>query len=405
MMHTIKAPAKGEPPTGWWLSFFAVFCLIQAQPGLLGQNWGVVTLLANLLCAGILLLRGEGRLDPVLLLFLLMFPAYAAVVAFQYGLLDPMKGILLATAHSILLCLVLCGPRPDRLGRAYVSLMAVVCVLFFLTLFIRFADVFAINPDVRFGIKHYDDADALFFYPFAFVYPQYYWFPGISVPLPRAMGVFREPGVFQAFAATAALLAPRYFVGRKLYLIVALLLAGVLAANSTAGLASFIMVLALLPFLCPMRRWVKILLLLLCLGLASVVAVVWVFDESSLGLAGKLSGESGEDRALAVQELQAHWLKAPVWGLIQSGNRDLVQSHTGSLPLFFLRYGVVGLLLSALPVLWLLRRGHWGRLLPLAPLAMTALASQPLWATGPFLAVVFLAFPAREDVASDSRVG
>ncbi len=61
MMHTIKARAKGEPPTGWWLSFVAVFCLIQAQPGLLGQNWGVVTLLANLLCAASLLLRGEGR--------------------------------------------------------------------------------------------------------------------------------------------------------------------------------------------------------------------------------------------------------------------------------------------------------------------------------------------------------
>jgi hypothetical protein len=231
--------------------------------------------------------------------------------------------------------------------------------------------------------------------PLAFTYDQPVPVGGLM--LPRAIGLYREPGVYQAFAltaATAALMLRDLPWRRSLATLIVL---GSACSLSTAWLASLAATAAWAVLARVDRRsaaslaGVAVLLALLAGGLLAASLI------PGLGFSDKLGDESGQDRLRAFAALGPAFTASPWLGLGQGTqwSQDAIVSVSGSFIVGMARLGVVGtaLFLSATAAT-LLGRHDRRSLTLLVPLATTMLTSQPLYySVGAYF---LLALPWRE---------
>ncbi len=365
---------------------------IQFQPGLVGQNLGIVLLLISFaLVAFLLITQKATNIQYVLLGLLLCYPTYALCISLSTGVVrDGVKGYLLSVTHGILLVTMLSAFGVKLMRWCFAWTMLVVAGLLVITTLVRFSAVLAHAGDVSFDIKHYT-TPAIWFAPFALFWPRSADVTFLNLDLPRAIGIFREPGVFQAFLCAAMLSLGD--VLRRRYLIVALVILAiaVILTLSTAGFVNLFVVAAILPFGYEFPRKTKIAVVSVT-ALVAFSAFYFYFYNAEGGLESKLQTVSGRERIDAVDELKDHIGTSRILGLRSQYLGDLVVSQTGSIPSFVLWEGIAGFALSLAPFFWiLLKSGHLKNLAPTIPVLLTALSSQPLWATGPLLTILALA--------------
>lgn len=365
---------------------------IQFQPGLFGQNLGFVLIGLSLSLVGCLLVTQKAsNLNYMLWALLFCYPAYTLCISLSIGAWrDGLKGFILYATHATLLVAMLSAFGVSLMKRCFVWTMLVVASLLIVTTLLRYSSVVAHAGDVSFEIKHYN-TPAILLAPFAIYWPRSVDVTILNVDMPRAIGIFREPGVFQAFLCAAMLSLGGVLRRKYLILGLAVLTGAVILTLSTAGFVNLFLVAAILPFSYDFSRKTKAMIVLVTM-VAAVSAFYLYFYQAEGGLESKLQTVSGRERVDAVDELKDHIGTARILGLRSQYLGDLVVSQTGSIPSFILWEGIAGFGLSLAPVIWFLFRAKKIRnLVPAIPVLITALTSQPLWSTGPLLTILALA--------------
>ena len=264
--------------------------------------------------------------------------------------------------------------------------MAIISLSLIASYLIYGASLANCQPIFSFKIKHYGDATADVYFPFTIAYPQRYTL--LSFTVIRGMGMFREPGVSQAFLNAALICCGLLWRGWSAHFRAAIIFLGIVLTMSTAGIINLMISIPLYA-ICVYGK--KAIVPVFIATLFLMPAFAFITNMESVGLHDKLSGESGEDRLNAFAEFQRLWSDAGIWGLSGIG-RYKTESTAGTLLIYYLNNGLIGLVASMAPIIYFLTKSHLGKaLLVLVPPSISMLTSQPLWGTVPFVVLVALA--------------
>jgi hypothetical protein len=329
---------------------------------------------------------------------LAIFPIYLFVYSStsnQAGI-DHLKSIILSLIGIAVISIGSKSYSRININRSFFVIM-MCCVMTILTSYMIYG--INISEHAAFShvpIKHYQ-ASARLYLPASLFYSQDYTIGSTGLSLPRAIGIFREPGVFQIFLNTAIILSALEPLKTIRIATVIICIIGVLLTGSTAGLSILCIS---IPLHFSLRS--HSLKNLIPISIAVVVAFCFIFplaiSSKSVGLMEKLQNESGEDRVLALREFWKYAVESGLWGTEwDSASSGSIKSETGSLPLFYIKYGLIGFIISTAPFYWLFSRDKMSakKLLTsvaiLTPLFITALTSQPIWQTTPWVFLVVIA--------------
>ncbi len=386
-MSTELPPLKAR--SGWSLSgvlqVALLLLVVQFEPGIIGHNYGpghLVLMIGVLAC----LLVVE-RLSPVALLtlasrrpeILLFVCFFALIMAHDFS----------RSPHLVLM-------SGGFLGKALVGLAAIVTLGAIMPVrrqFLVLAWFFALQgaslavSHVAIAAGHLDtlficevasegyEGNLRLYAPWSLFYQQSYAIGGSVYP--RAVGFYREPGNFQAFAATgliAAVLLHRWWLA-------ALVAIGMAASLSSAALLTVIALVGWRIVLA-VRSQRAIGLLIAVVTVAVLAAMVPFFYElESVGFRDKLSNESGQDRLISVGSGVDQFLARP-WLGIGMYNEDRFRNglHGVNLLAGLGALGLVGMALLHGAVIVALIRNHSLVSLTLClPILVTMATSQPLY--------------------------
>jgi len=366
----------------YWIQLILwVFICLSWSPGLLGQNeilivfalsgfWSIINR------SWIHFTVDSGRR----FLFLMIFPLY---FFFREGFTgDPQRAIQFLVLSFACYYVMVSGfqkYKPDHIVIAFNCLLIIVVSSSVITYFAYGVSFAQKSPLLEFPIRNYD-ANCRVYFPFTVIYQQEYSIGG-NAGIARCIGIFREPGIYQAVLNTG--IVSLAFVRNKTFrvLSVIILIAGVFSTMSTAGLAGLIISLVVYSLI----RNAK--LSLIALPLAMIAAYFFglfdlIMNAESVGISSKLSDASGADRVTAIQQFILYWGDAGFWGITNEVGLSHITSLTGTLPLFYLKLGIVGIITSLLQIFAYWKGSHVSRYFLISiPIFISAITSQPLWAS------------------------
>lgn len=387
MIRAFTNDLRCNPKSTLWM-----FLCLSWSPGIIGHNWIPICILLALiwfhletawlqikasdvgitiLCSSssiYLLARGfilgDGREQVYINTFL--------IAIFSFFIMS--IGLRLYTSIEIL--------------KAFTVLMVFLCISIILSYAI-YGFTFG-KPLIEFAIRKYDSS-ARFYFPLTCVYPQTYDL-GIINNVNRTMGIFREPGLFQAFLNTAIVCSAIVFKKKNALVILMLLIVGVVSTMSTAGLASlFISIPAFLFIYLKKGSPFRVIVIGAIVVIVLPVAFKYAMNLDAVGFASKINNDSGADRVDAVKEFLTYWKSAGIWGL--NGISDSgPESVSGTILLYFVYYGIFGISLFVLQYLYFFCGINWIlAIIVMLPLMLTGLTSQPIAGTLPTYLIAYAA--------------
>lgn len=376
---------------------------LQFPPGLLGHCAMPIQLALTVGAIGYMALRSGAALQsvslqPVRYLFLVVLYFFVAhLIVEPESMSVAFIDLTVGGVGLVYIGTLLTTARPRDL---LVALVLIHVVLATSDLVLVAARVAGLEQAIRlaaFPLKTYLYSMEWHF-PFGFTYDQ----PALigSMVVERALGIYREPGVYQAFALTAcaAALLLRDLPWRRTMAMVILL--GSASSLSTAWLASLGATAAWAMIARIDRRSAASLTggALLLAGLAGVLVIGSFIP--GLGFHDKLANESGQDRLRAFAAVGPALTASPWLGLGQGTlqGREAIDSVSGSFIVAVARLGIIGTLAFLFAAAATVFERHDRRsIVMLVPLAVTMLASQPLYYS--VAAFFLLALPGREALA------
>jgi len=236
----------------------------------------------------------------------------------------------------------------------------------------------------RYAIPDYGDV----YLPFTISYGYREYF-GITVP--RMGAGFRESGIAQAFYACSIISIP-HLRSLKQYLVLALLLVGGLATQSTTGMAlvgiAFCIRITRLEGIGKLSR-IGLIIVMAILGFFAIDVAI---NDETLGFAAKENTESYFDRRDQTDAGLKEFFKNPmglgVYSPDSPGGINLLSSLN--------TIGIFGLILVVINIIcaWISSFDRTTKAFYILPIFLTALTSQPLLdAPLVFVLYGFLAFP------------
>ena len=385
-------------------TILGVLIALQFAPGMLGHCKAPLQLAVA--CAGIgyMAMRAAAplrriSLQPVRhLAVVILYLFLAAFIVEPESVPAALRGLLIGGIGLLFIGTLLRAARPRDLLVALVLIHAALAAADLLRLGAHVAGVERLLHVAYLPIKDYP-YPAHWTLPWSLAYAQPVAYGGSAFE--RALGLYREPGVHQAFALTgfcAALLLRDLRWRRTLATVILLGSACTLSTAWFASLGAVIMWLALTRI--DLRRVASLAgTLALLLGLAGLAYVANQIP--GIGFSDKLAGDSGQDRLRAFEALGPALTLSPWWGLGQDTTlgRSAIQSVSGSLVVGIARLGICGTVLFVVAVAATLFERHDRRsFLLVIPIGVTLIASQPLYYS--IAAFFILALPGRAALAA-----
>jgi len=377
-----------------------VFIALQFPPGMLGHSWIPVQLALSIGGIGYMALRGPQPLARISLHPVRYFALIVLYLFVAHFVLEPeslmvgVKELLIASIGLAFIGTLFTAAKPRDIAVAFVLIHAALAGSGLLLLGARLLGVDRLLAIGYVPTNNYNYA-AHWHFPFSFSYAQPISAGGTAWE--RFMGMYREPGVYQAFALSAcatALVLRDLAWRRTLALLIAVASAFTL---STAWLGSF----------CAMAVWATItrvdfrrassILWAVILCGAVVGTLIIAINIPGVGFSDKLAGESGQDRLRAFSALGPALTESPWWGLGQNTRmqRDSIESVSGSMIVGIARLGILGTAIFFLALVATILDRHDRRsLVVLIPIGVTMAASQPLYYS--IAAYFVLALPGRD---------
>lgn len=373
---------------------------LQFTPGLLGHCLMPLQLALALAGIGYLTLRSGAGLHTISLQPVRYLVWVVLYIFVAHLLLEPesvsvgFTDLIVGGIGLLYVGTLLTSARPRDLLVALVLIHALLAASDLLLVAARFVGLDQALLLATFPVKTYV-YPAQWHLPFSFVYDQPVAIG--SLMMPRAIGFYREPGVYQAFALTAcaAALLLRDLPWRRT--LAAVIVLGSATSLSTAWLASFAAMTAWAMLARVDRRSAASVVGVAVLLLVLTGAVLAGALIPGLGFSDKLAGESGQDRLRAFAALGPALTASPWFGLGQGTlqSREAIDSVSGSFVVGIARLGLVGTLIFLVATAATLFGRHDRRsLVMLVPLGATLLTSQPLYYS--VAAYFLLALPARQ---------
>jgi len=386
-MPTMLPPLQNSK--GWSLSGVLqaalLILVVQFEPGIIGHNYGPGHL--GLMIGVLICLMVVERLSPVAILTLasrrpeiLVFVGYFALIMANDFSRSPhlvlMSGGFMGKALVGLTAIVTLGAITPI--RRQMLILAWFFALQGASLLVSHVFIAAGHLDATFisnyAIEGYVGNQQLYA-PWSLFYQQSYTIGGMVYP--RAVGFYREPGNFQAFAATGLVAA---VLLRKWWL-AALTAFGIAASLSSAALLTIIALVGWRIVLA-VRSQRAIGLLVAVVTVAVLAAMVPFFYElESVGFRDKLANESGQDRLISAGSGLDQFLARPWLGIgVYNEDRFLIGLHGVNLLAGLGAVGLVGMTLLLGGVTLALIRNHSIVSLTMClPILVTMATSQPLY--------------------------
>jgi hypothetical protein len=208
--------------------------------------------------------------------------------------------------------------------------------------------------------------------------------------IPRACGLFREPGIFQMFLVTS-FFSIDFIRVKWPQLIKALLFGGILLTFSTIGVPVFF---ALLIYRSVMQRRATRKIIALALS-TSLSVIIFLSVGDSLGISRKLDPVHGTDnRSAGIIDSMTAVADHPIMGYGITNRINVIVRKEEAIEGVCLfasihRFGLVGLLLYLAILSIALRRYSWASLPVIAPVVATICVAQPIYFSA---SVFFLLF-------------
>ena len=232
----------------------------------------------------------------------------------------------------------------------------------------------------KFQIPGYDGLQS-FYFPFSIFYQQKYYLFGLD--LPRAIGIFREPGVYQAFAASSILMLD--FVGftkKKKFVFSVVIGVGFLSSLSTAAIVTMASLAAYFMFRLASGRGFKYKAIAVIFGVLACVIIFLLGSLNSVGIVSKLEGKSGQVRYLSIVKALEYGTKHPLFGTGLNTDKRVMEKGWG-VPNFIASIGatgVVAFLLYAIFLSYVTMKNFKNKSLQIIlPFIITMLTSQPIF--------------------------
>jgi len=361
-------------------SLWSLIC-ISWQPGIIGQNWAYLLII---LCGLWLIIESKriGVLKFESFLYIAL-NAPAIYIACRGAILDPsavdnqLNSLGLSLCGTFVFLLGIKIYSTSLIQKSFLHLIILMCLSGVGTVILYGISIPEQAAVMTFPLKHYSDNLNLFL-PFTLAFPQRVAIGDFHEAI-RMVGLFREPGVYQAFICTSIIVAGIRFRGIDAYLSFCVLVLGAALTLSTAGIINLIISIPLF-FYFIQRGKIKLSLVLIILLM--IIIIPYIYDLQNIGISSKISGESGIDRILALQEFQKSYWKSPIFGLL--GTPASPKSMSGTILIVYLYFGILGIFFPAFSYSLLAKNiKHKTHLLILFPVTLTALTSQPLWGTLP----------------------
>jgi hypothetical protein len=361
------------------------------QPCIIGQNYGSVIFVLCMVCIFLKIYNNQ-KVESTPVLIALLFPIYSLIcqiIGGETAVLDSLKAFL-TVLFGLLTFMI--GIREGGVSRTllktFVWVMFIVSILGMLTILLRLESILAGNFDFSINTDGYNKPNR-FMLPGALFFAQSYYISEFNLISPRFMGLFREPGLMQAFSLTALLCVHFFYRGVWAIAMKSILGIASLLTLSTAAYVNLPIVLIILAFQCKKGLVFKIFTVLSCIALA-IVFTLYTLSLSRVGLSEKLENESGIDRIEAFEDGEKTFDRSPLLGSVIKHDSSFEKSKSGGFLMIYSRYGFLGIILLILPFFYLgTREGFMGCMVVISPLLITAIVSQPLLNTVPFLFLLF----------------
>lgn len=275
--------------------------------------------------------------------------------------------------------------------KLYIKVISILCLSGFITFIlilvfkIQYETLEILTLNLQPTLQDSDNYIFKLLFPFTFIYGGFAYFLGDLVP--RFIGLFREPGIFQIFILTALYLSNSFYKGIKLFFIRIVLLSGFLFCFSTSGfIAFFICEIVRVFFFTSIRGRYKRLKAFAIVILSIFVLFLGVYflflSDLQFSIAGKMSRESGISRVASVLTSIDFLQSSPLFGhgFGKFGDRFLFENV--NLITAGAEIGFIGLIIYLFYFIYLLIRLFKNRsiyFLPLLVYFITILFSQPLY--------------------------
>lgn len=391
-----------DPSSKWSMkAWFGLMALLSTQwsPGILGHNYAylLIAVCFVAMVANIVFFREFPY--RIVALFLMVPALYIFGVSSIGGVGHAASDLILYLLFCLFLFSMPAQPTNQPFAKAFVDIMVLVAVGAAVTLVFRYPTVLNSPGDIQVEIKHYG-VDAQFYYPSALFYPQRYKFEFFDANLPRLMGIFREPGLCQAFFGSALIQSVGVYRGKWLFFVVVSLFIGLLMTLSTAGIVSGALAIAFMPLMWHQGKTkLKLLLFAISVGLLCLL-YPFLRDAKAVGFDEKLGGISGLDRIIALENFKSFLdtdILTMIFGVVPMGNSSFVESGAGTVFVFITRFGILGFLFSLVPYIYvILSRQNVSRALLVASPLLVAGFSQPIHGAPIVLLIFFHASTKRD---------
>lgn len=375
--------------------FIIAFLILHLRPGIPGQYFGSLYIAIIFLFIGVYCVLQPwiwNRINNGFIVWFASFSGYLimnSILNQTVGLSELVKSLII-NVLPIFLFLSIDEGQLFTLLKSYIKLIALLCISGIITYLLMVFIGFSISNLTLFELKlnTYTGGDHYSFrllFPFTFIYSGAAIFGGIW--LPRFIGFFREPGIFQVLVITAYYLSHLYYSGKKLIILKLILALGLFLCFSTSGIVAFLLAEGI-RYLFYVNingeyRFFKTLGLYatIILGILFLVRILF-FSDLAIGVAGKMANKSGISRLNSVLTSFDFLSENPLMGVGYKYFSDSSILENVNLITAGAEIGIIGWGIFTGYIMFLLYRLFRAKSLfffPLLVYVITIVISQPLY--------------------------